>query len=87
MSRLVHYKAVGQLVEAFNQMPDKRLIIIGDSPMFAALKNQAGPNVELLGSQPRPVVVDKLCRAKALYSARWKILALPWLRLRLVVHR
>lgn len=65
VSRLVHYKAVGQLVEAFNQMPDKRLIIIGDGPMFAALKNQAGPNVELLGSQPRPVVVDKLCRAKA----------------------
>lgn len=65
VSRLVHYKAVDRLVEAFNQMPEKRLVIIGDGPMYAALKNTAGPNIDLLGSQPRPVVIDNLCRAKA----------------------
>jgi len=69
VSRLVHYKAVETLVEAFNLMPDKRLVVIGDGPMFSRLQAMAGPNVELLGYQAREVVVDHLQRARAFVFA------------------
>jgi glycosyltransferase involved in cell wall biosynthesis len=69
VSRLVHYKAVEILVEAFNMMPNKRLIVIGDGPMFKRLQTMAGPNVELLGYQTREVVIDYLQRARAFVFA------------------
>lgn len=69
VSRLVHYKAVDILVEAFNRMPNKRLVVIGDGPMFKRLQTMAGPNVELLGYQPREVVIDYLQRARAFVFA------------------
>lgn len=69
VSRLVHYKSVETLVEAFNLMPDKRLVVIGDGPMFNRLQTMAGPNVELLGYQSREVVVDQLQRARAFVFA------------------
>ncbi len=69
VSRLVHYKAVEVLVEAFNLMPDKRLVVIGDGPMYSRLQAMAGPNVELLGYQSRAVVIDYLQRARAFVFA------------------
>ncbi|PCJ33912.1 MAG: glycosyl transferase family 1 [Cellvibrionales bacterium] len=69
VSRLVHYKAVETLVEAFNLMPDKHLVVIGDGPMFSRLQAMAGPNVELLGYQSREVVIDHLQRARAFVFA------------------
>ncbi|MEZ0121974.1 MAG: glycosyltransferase [Candidatus Reddybacter sp.] len=69
VSRLVHYKVVETLVEAFNLMPGKRLVVIGDGPMFSRLQAMAGPNVELLGYQPRKVVIDHLQRARAFVFA------------------
>lgn len=69
VSRLVHYKAVEILVEAFNLMPDKRLVVIGDGPMFKRLQTMAGPNVALLGYQSREVVIDHLQRARAFVFA------------------
>lgn len=69
VSRLVHYKAVEILVEAFNLMPDKHLVVIGDGPMFKRLQTMAGPNVELLGYQSREVVIDHLQRAQAFLFA------------------
>lgn len=69
VSRLVHYKAVDTLVKAFNLMPDKRLVVVGDGPMFDRLQAMAGPNIELLGYQSRAVVVDYLQRAKAFLFA------------------
>ena len=69
VSRLVHYKAVEVLVQAFNAMPDKRLVVIGDGPLFKRLEAMAGPNVMLLGYQSREVVVDYLQRARAFVFA------------------
>jgi glycosyltransferase involved in cell wall biosynthesis len=51
-SRLVPYKRIDLIVEAFNRMPDKKLIIVGDGPEMEKLKAMAGPNVRLLGQQP-----------------------------------
>lgn len=50
-SRLVPYKRVDVVVEAFRQLPDKRLVVIGDGPEMRKIKRLAGPNVQLLGHQ------------------------------------
>jgi UDP-N-acetylmuramyl pentapeptide phosphotransferase/UDP-N-acetylglucosamine-1-phosphate transferase/glycosyltransferase involved in cell wall biosynthesis len=51
-SRLVPYKRIDLIVDAFNRMPEKKLIIVGDGPEMEKLKAKAGPNVRLLGQQP-----------------------------------
>jgi glycosyltransferase involved in cell wall biosynthesis len=69
-SRMVPYKRVPLLVEAFSQMPDKRLVVIGDGPDFDKAKAVAGPNVTLLGYQPADVLIDHMQRARGfLYAA------------------
>jgi UDP-N-acetylmuramyl pentapeptide phosphotransferase/UDP-N-acetylglucosamine-1-phosphate transferase/glycosyltransferase involved in cell wall biosynthesis len=51
-SRLVPYKRVDLVVEAFNRMPDRRLVVVGDGPEFEKVRAIAGPNVRLVGHQP-----------------------------------
>lgn len=68
-SRMVPYKRMDLIVEAFSQMPDKRLIVIGDGSEFDKIKQKAGPNVELLGYQPFSVLKDHMRRAKAFVFA------------------
>lgn len=50
-SRLVPYKRMDLIVDAFSRMPDKKLIVIGDGPEMPKLKSLASPNVTLLGYQ------------------------------------
>lgn len=69
VSRLVSYKRVDIAVEAFNRMPEKRLLVIGDGPELAKLKALARPNVEFLGYQPDAIVAEHLARARALVFA------------------
>jgi glycosyltransferase, family 1 len=64
-SRLVPYKRVDLIVEAFNAMPEKQLVVIGDGPEFGKIKKKAGSNVTLLGYQPFDVLRDKMQKAKA----------------------
>ncbi|MER8284526.1 glycosyltransferase, partial [Acinetobacter baumannii] len=47
-SRMVPYKKMDLIVEAFSQMPDKRLVVIGDGPDFEKIKKKAGTNISLL---------------------------------------
>jgi hypothetical protein len=68
-SRLVAYKRVDLLVEAFAWMPDQQLLVIGDGPEMKRLKTRATPNVRFLGYQPRSLLVDHLQRAKAFVFA------------------
>lgn len=68
-SRLVPYKKIDLIVESFKDMPDKRLIVIGDGPEMAKVKSKAGSNVTLLGYQPDEVMVDHLQRANAFIFA------------------
>jgi UDP-N-acetylmuramyl pentapeptide phosphotransferase/UDP-N-acetylglucosamine-1-phosphate transferase/glycosyltransferase involved in cell wall biosynthesis len=51
-SRLVPYKRIDLVVEAFNAMPDKRLIVIGGGPDLEKIQAMAGKNVRVLGHQP-----------------------------------
>ena len=48
-SRLVPYKRVDLIVEAFAAMPHRRLVVIGDGPEMGRAKAKAGPNVTFLG--------------------------------------
>mgnify|MGYP001313628717 CR=1 FL=1 len=68
-SRMVPYKKIELIVEAFAEMPGKRLIVIGDGPDFARIKAKAGRNVELLGYQPFAVLRDHMQRAQAFVFA------------------
>jgi glycosyltransferase involved in cell wall biosynthesis len=69
MSRMVPYKRIPLIIEAFRSMPDRRLIVIGDGPDMDAARQLAGPNVTLMGKQPDDVVVSHLRRAKAFLFA------------------
>jgi len=68
-SRLVPYKRIDLIVEAFTRMPDKRLVVIGDGPEMAKIKELAGPNIQLLGQQPFELLLHHLQRAKAFVFA------------------
>jgi glycosyltransferase involved in cell wall biosynthesis len=64
-SRMVPYKKMHLIVEAFAKMPDRKLIMIGDGPQFKRIRKLATPNVTLLGYQPFPVLLSHLQRARA----------------------
>jgi glycosyltransferase involved in cell wall biosynthesis len=66
--RLVGYKKVALIVEAFNQN-GKNLVIIGTGTELQFLQQIAKPNVTILGSQPNAIVQDYLARARAFVYA------------------
>ncbi len=68
-SRMVPYKKIDLIVEAFSQISDKKLIVIGDGPDFFKIKSKAGPNVTLLGYQASSILKDYMQRAKAFIFA------------------
>jgi len=49
LGRLVAYKRVDLIVEAFAAMPDRKLVVAGAGPLLAQLKARATPNVQVLG--------------------------------------
>jgi len=65
VGQLVAYKRADLLVDAFNQL-GRRLIIIGEGELLAKLKKIAKPNISFLGSQPLSVIRDHYSRCKAL---------------------
>jgi glycosyltransferase involved in cell wall biosynthesis len=69
MSRLVSYKRMDLVVQAFNEMPDKKLYVIGDGPQRNRLERLAGPNVDVLGYQPDEAVAHYMENAKAFVFA------------------
>ncbi|MFP1725507.1 glycosyltransferase family 4 protein [Lonsdalea quercina] len=68
-SRLVPYKKVDLIVEAFAKMPDKKLLVIGDGSDMEKIKALAKPNIELLGYQSDAALIDYMQRAKAFVFA------------------
>jgi glycosyltransferase involved in cell wall biosynthesis len=68
-SRMVPYKKMVAMVEAFRHLPEQQLIVIGDGPDMAQCQAAAGPNVQLLGHQSAAVLLDHLQRAKAFIFA------------------
>ncbi|HEY0825759.1 MAG TPA: glycosyltransferase [Ramlibacter sp.] len=69
VSRLVSYKRIDLLLEAFRAMPQRKLLVIGDGPEAPRLRAMCPPNVELLGFQPDEVVQQHLGGARAFLFA------------------
>jgi len=68
-SRMVPYKRIDQIVEAFATMPSRRLIVIGDGPEAGRIRRNATSNVQFLGHQPFEVLRDHLRRSRAFVFA------------------
>ena len=68
-SRLVPYKKIDIIVEAFSQMPEKKLVVIGDGPDMEKLKAKAAKNIELIGHQSDDSLKSHMQRAKAFLFA------------------
>lgn len=65
LSRLIPQKNVDLVVETFNQL-DQKLVIIGEGSERARLEQKAPKNIEFLGFQPEEKVSDVLEQAQAL---------------------
>lgn len=70
-SRMVPYKRMDLIVEAFAKMPDKKLVVIGDGPEMAKIRDiaESCQNIELLGFQAFATLKDHMQRAKAFIFA------------------
>ncbi|RRB04071.1 glycosyltransferase family 4 protein [Larkinella rosea] len=68
-SRMVPYKKINLIVEAFSTMPDKRLVVVGDGPDYEKIKRLATPNIELVGYQSDDALASYMQKAKAFIFA------------------
>ncbi|MEM7808841.1 MAG: glycosyltransferase, partial [Planctomycetota bacterium] len=68
-SRMVPYKRMPLIAEAFTQTPERRLVIGGDGPDMEKVKAVAGPNVRVVGHQKHEELVHYMQRAKAFVFA------------------
>jgi glycosyltransferase involved in cell wall biosynthesis len=68
-SRMVPYKKMDLIVEAFGAMPNRKLTVIGDGPDFAKIRAKAKSNVTLMGYQEFRVLRDYMQRASAFIFA------------------
>jgi len=69
-SRLVPYKKTKLIVEAFNEMPDKKLVVIGSGEEYGSIKKIAKSNIKVLGYQSDEVLISTMQKAKGfIYAA------------------
>lgn len=67
-SRMVPYKKIDLIVEAFSKT-DKKLIVIGDGPDFSKIKKISTSNIILKGYLEKKDMVKMLCKARAFIFA------------------
>jgi len=68
-SRMVPYKKIQLIVEAFNTMPDKKLIVGGDGPDYKKIKKIAKENIEFVGFLETDLLTSYLQNARAFVFA------------------
>lgn len=68
-SRMVPYKRIDLIVEAFSHFPNKKLVVFGDGPEMAKIKKKGSANIEFLGWQPDAVLRDLMGKAKGFVFA------------------
>ena len=64
-SRWVPYKRIDLVVAAFRDLPERRLVVVGDGPDAARVRAAAGANVEFTGEVPRERLRQLLQDARA----------------------
>src|SRR5690606_16228379 len=65
VGRFAKMKRFDLLIKAFNQMPDKKLILIGDGELMPQFKSLAKSNIEFPGFLPSEEVYEYVKKAKA----------------------
>lgn len=65
VARLVPFKRIDLIIEAFNKMPHRRLVILGDGPDMRSLMSVANENILFLGYQNHDVVGKYVKKARA----------------------
>jgi glycosyltransferase involved in cell wall biosynthesis len=68
-SRMVPYKRMDLIVEAFAAMPHRQLVVIGDGPEARRVRAKGASNIRFLGHQPFEILRDHLRRARAFVFA------------------
>ena len=65
VARLMPYKGLDILLDAFARMPERRLILVGEGPLYNALRRRASGNVKLTGTLPADALRSMLQKARA----------------------
>lgn len=68
-SFLAPYKRTDLVIQAFREMPERRLTVIGDGQQSSALRKLAGENVTFTGYLPRAAYIGMVANARALVFA------------------
>jgi glycosyltransferase involved in cell wall biosynthesis len=68
-SRMVPYKRVDLIVEAFSKMKDKNLKVVGQGPDFEKIKQKASSNIKVLGYKAGDELKTLMQKAKAFIFA------------------
>lgn len=68
-SFLAPYKRTDLVIQAFNNMPSRRLLVVGEGQQSAQLRSLANANVEFSGFLPRRDYVKAVAGARALVFA------------------
>ena len=68
-SRFVPYKRIDLIVEAFSQLKDKHLVVIGEGPDELKIKAKASHNIEFIGFQTDAKLKEYMQKAKAFIFA------------------
>lgn len=68
-SFLAPYKRTDLVIQAFNDMPSRRLVVVGEGQQSKSLRALAGPNVRFTGYLPRHEYVRTVATARAMVFA------------------
>lgn len=68
-SRMVPYKQMDLIIEAFNRMPERYLVVIGEGPGLKKVKANAKSNIKVLGYQPTQILSQYMQGARAFIFA------------------
>ena len=69
VSRLVPYKRINRMLEAFRELPSLTLTVVGDGPDAERLRALAGPNIRFTGHLSQIGLVPLMQRSSALVCA------------------
>ena len=68
-SRMVPYKRLDLVIDAFNELPDKNLIVIGSGPEKEKLISNESSNIKIIGHQDTDKLKVYMQKAKAFVFA------------------